>query len=381
MKDAMNSLLNETEDLRVQSEPFVLNIGPSHPSTHGVFRLRTVMDGELVIEMEPMFGYLHRGIEKLAETRTYTQFIPLTDRLDYLACMTNNLGYCMTVEKLAGIEVPERAEYIRVLISELMRVQSHITATGFLFNEMGCFITPIMQMWREREKLIDLFEMLCGQRLTYNYIRIGGVSHDLPDSFLIKARQYVNEMSGWITEYDNLLAENEIVQIRMKGVGILSYDDVINYSVTGPMARASGLDRDLRRDEPYSVYDRFDFDVIIRQNGDNYDRYRLRIDEMRQSLKIVDQALDSLPSGKIRADVPHFLRPPVGEVFCRIEAPKGELGFYIVSDNSIAPYRLHIRSPIFLNLATLPNLARGWKLADAILTAGTYDVCMGEVDR
>ena len=377
----MDSLELRTEETQLKAEHFVLNIGPSHPSTHGVFRLRTVFDGEVVVEMEPMFGYLHRGIEKLAETRTYTQIIPLTDRFDYLACMTNNLAYCMAVEKLGGITVPERAEYIRVLISELMRVQSHLAATGFLFNEIGCFVTPIMQMWREREKLIDLFEMLCGQRLTYNYMRIGGVSHDLPDRFIQKAKQYASEMWGWIDEYDNLLAENEIVQVRMKGVGIMTREEAINYSVTGPMARASGVDRDLRRDDPYSVYDRFKFNVITCQNGDNYDRYRVRIEEMRESLKIIEQAIEALPPGEIRAEAPHFLRPPIGEVFGRIEAPKGELGFYLVSDGSIAPYRFHVRSPIFINLNTLPHLARGWKIADAILISGTYDVCMGEVDR
>lgn len=377
----MESVEERTEVVELQTEPFVLNVGPSHPSTHGVFRLRTVFDGEVVVEMEPLFGYLHRGIEKLGETRTYAQIIPLTDRFDYLASMTNNVAYCMAVEKLAGITVPERGEYVRIIVSEFMRLSSHLMANAFLFNEMGCFITPIMQWWREREKMLDLFEMLCGQRLTYNYFRIGGVSQDFPPGFLEKLNQFVDEMPGWMDEYDEMMADNEIVHMRMKGIGVIAREDAINYSMTGPMARASGVNRDLRRDDPYSIYDRFGFDVITREEGDNYARWRVRVDEMRQSLRILKQALRDLPSGEVRADVPRLLRPPVGEVFGHIEAPKGELGYYLVSDNSIAPYRFHVRSPVFINLGALPYMAVGWKIADAIMTCGTFDICMGEVDR
>ncbi len=371
----------ELETRDIETQPFLLNIGPSHPSTHGVFRMRTTLDGEVIVDLEPVFGYLHRGIEKLAEGRTYAQVIPFTDRLDYLASMTANHGYVMAVEKLAGIEVPDRAEYLRVIMDEFMRISNHLMAVGFLTNELGAMMTPLLYMYREREKILDLFDMACGQRLTYNYMRIGGVSHDIPPEFIPAAKKFLVEMPGFIDEYDELLKENEILLGRTKGVGILPYELAINAGVTGPMARASGVDRDLRRDDPYSVYDRFDFEVVTGTNCDIYDRYRVRIGEMRQSVRILEQAIEQLPEGPVRTDVPMTLRPPKGDAYAHIEAPKGELGYYLVSDGSIAPYRFRVRPPAQINLGVLRDMSLGWKVGDLIVIFGSVDVCMGEVDR
>jgi NADH-quinone oxidoreductase subunit D len=366
----------------LKTQPIILNMGPQHPSTHGVFRMRVTLDGEVVVDIEPIFGYLHRGIEKLAEGRTYAQIIPLTDRLDYVASMTNNFAYVLAVEKLAGIKVPERAEYLRIIIAEMMRISSHLMGVGFMLNDMGAMMTPVLYMWREREKLVDLFEMVCGQRLLYNYMRIGGLSHDIPEEFLPALKRFIAEMPKYIDEYNQLLAENEILLARCKGVGILSRDLAINSGASGPVLRASGIKWDLRKADPYSIYDRFDFDVPVGDAGDCYDRYWIKILEMRESLKILEQAIAQLPAkGDFRAVVPALLRPPVGEVYTRIEAPKGELGFYIVSDNSIAPYRLHVRPPELINLTALRDMVIGWKIADLILTFGSIDICMGEIDR
>ncbi|MBA7644162.1 NADH-quinone oxidoreductase subunit 4 [subsurface metagenome] len=367
--------------MAIKTEPFVVNLGPVHPSTHGVFRMRTTLDGEVVVDMEPVFGYLHRGIEKLAEERTYTGVIPLTDRLDYLASMSNNLAYVLAVEKLAGITVPERAEYLRVIMAELQRIASHLIAVGAFLNDCGAFMTPILYMIREREKILDLFDMVCGQRLTYNYMRVGGVSHDIPDEFLPALYKFVQRMPGFIDEYDRLLKENEILLVRAKGVGILPKELAINISAGGPVLRGSGVKWDIRKADPYSVYDRFEFDIPTGTVGDCYDRYRVRIEEMRQSLRILKQAMAQLPEGPVRSEVPHLIRPPVGEAYARIEAPKGELGFYLVSDNSIAPYRCAIRAPSLINLTALRDMVKGWKVADAIITFGSIDICMGEVDR
>jgi NADH-quinone oxidoreductase subunit D len=367
--------------MELKTEPVLINMGPQHPSTHGVFRMRVTFDGEVIVDMEPIFGYLHRGIEKLAEERTYTQVIPLTDRLDYVASMTNNHAYVLAVEKLAGITVPERAEYLRVIMDEMMRISSHLMAVGFLANDLGSFFTALMYMFREREKLLDLFEMVCGQRLTYNYMRIGGLSHDIPPEFLPALESFVQEMPHFIDEYDQLLAENEILLARTKGVGILSRELAINASASGPVLRASGVSWDIRKADPYSVYDRFKFQIPIGTAGDSYDRYWVKIQEMRQSVRILEQAIKGLPSGEVMAKVPPLLRPPQGEAYAHIESPRGELGFYVVSDNSIAPYRLHIRAPTFINLTTLRDLVIGWKLADAIVVFGSIDIVLGEVDR
>jgi NADH-quinone oxidoreductase subunit D len=367
--------------MAIKTEPFILNMGPQHPSTHGVFRMKVTLDGEVVVDVEPVIGYLHRGIEKLAEGRTYTQNIPFTDRLDYLASMTNNFAYVLAVEKLAGIKVPERVEYLRIIVAEMMRISSHLMAVGFFLNDLGAMMTPMLYMFREREKLLDLFDMVCGQRLTYNYMRIGGVSQDIPDDFLPALKRFVAEMPGFIDEYDQLLAENEILLVRTKGVGVLPKDLAINIAASGPVLRASGVDWDIRRDDTYSIYDRFDFDIPIGNVGDCYDRYWVRMQEMSQSIRILEQAIAQLPEGKVCADVPKLLRPPIGEVYGHIEAPKGELGFYLVSDNSISPYRFHIRPPTLINLTALKDMVIGWKVADLIITFGSMDVCLGEIDR
>ena len=371
----------ESLDMELKTQPFVINFGPSHPSTHGVFRMRTVLDGEVILDMEPIFGYLHRGIEKLAEGRTYTQNIPFTDRLDYLSSMAQNHAYVLAVEKLAGIEVPERAEYLRVIMSELMRISNHLMAVGFLTSDLGALMTPLIYMWREREKILDFFDMVCGQRLTYNYMRIGGLSHDIPPEFLPAVKKFVQEMPGFIDEYDQYLKENEILLVRTKGVGILPRDVAINNSCSGPMLRASGVEWDIRKADPYSIYDRFDFRIPTGTVGDVYDRYRVRIEEMRQSLRILEQAMEKLPEGEVCAKVPNLIRPPKGEVYGHIEAPKGELGFYLISDGSIAPYRFRIRPPELLNLTVLREISLGWKVGDLIIIFGSIDIALGEVDR
>jgi NADH-quinone oxidoreductase subunit D len=367
--------------MALRTEPFVLNLGPVHPSTHGVFRMRAILDGEVVVDIEPVFGYLHRGIEKLAEQRTFTGFIPLTDRLDYISSMSNNLAYCTAVEKLAGIKVPERAEYIRVIMAELQRVAALLIAVGSFLNDCGAYFTPFLYMFRERERIVDLFEMVSGQRLTYNYIRVGGVSQDIPEEFLPALRKLLDMMPAYMDEYDRLLMQNEILLARAKGVGILTREQAINSSISGPVLRASGVNWDVRRTDPYSVYDRFDYDVPTQTVGDCYDRYRQRVEEMRQSLRIIEQAVKQMPGGPVKAEVPHLIRPPAGEAYARIEAPKGELGFYLVSDNSIAPYRCHIRPPSLLNLTALREMVRGWKVQDVIIIFGSIDITVGEIDR
>ena len=367
--------------MALKTEPFVLNLGPVHPSTHGVFRMRATLDGEVVVDIEPVFGYLHRGVEKLTEQRTYTGIIPLTDRLDYIASMSNNLAYVLAVEKLAGIKVPERAEYIRVIMAELQRIAALLIAVGSFLNDCGAYFTPFLYMFRERERIVDLFEMVSGQRLTYNYMRIGGVSQDIPAEFMPALRKFLDMMPRFLDEYDQLLMQNEILLARAKGVGILTREQAINCSASGPVLRASGVKWDIRKADPYSVYDRFEFDIPTGTVGDCYDRYRQRVAEMRQSLRIIKQAVEQMPPGPVKAEVPHLIHPPAGEAYGRIEAPKGELGFYLVSDNSIAPYRCHIRPPSLINLTALRDMIRGWKIADAIIIFGSIDITVGEIDR
>jgi NADH-quinone oxidoreductase subunit D len=367
--------------MQLRTEPFVLNIGPVHPSTHGVFRMRATLDGEVVVDLEPVFGYLHRGIEKLAEERTYGGVIPLTDRLDYVASVTNNLGYVLAVEKLAGISVPERAEYIRVITSEMQRIAAHLVSVGSFLNDAGAYFTPFLYMYRERENIVDLFDMVCGQRLLYSYMRIGGVSQDLPDEFLPALRKFIPRMRSRIDEYDWLLKENEILLARAKGVGVLPRETAINIGASGPVLRGSGVKWDLRKADPYSVYDRFEFDIPTGEIGDCYDRYRVRIEEMRQSLRIIEQAVKQIPPGEVRSEVPHLLRPPAGEAYAHVEGPTGEVGFHVVSDGSIAPYRCHIRAPSLMNLTALKDMIVGWKVQDLILIFGSFAITMGEVDR
>lgn len=365
----------------IRTEPVTINLGPQHPSTHGVFRMRITFDGEIILDVEPIFGYLHRGSEKLAEERTYTQVITLTDRLDYVSSMSNNLAYVLAVEKLAGIPPPERAMYMRVIVAELQRIVSHLVATGFFLNDLGALATPLMYCFREREKILEMFEMLCGARITLSYMRVGGIFQDTPPEFWPVLSDFLDYMPGYIDEYERLITGNEILLSRTKGTGILSAETAINSSVSGPVLRASGVNWDLRKADPYDVYDRMEFDVPLGTIGDNYDRYLMRIAEMRQSLRIIAQCADQIEDGPIRADVPALVRPPIGDAYGHVEAPKGELGFYMVSDGSIAPYRFKIRSPSLLNLSALRDMLVGCKLADMIVTFGSIDINMGEVDR
>ncbi|MBI2867573.1 MAG: NADH-quinone oxidoreductase subunit D, partial [Chloroflexi bacterium] len=319
--------------------------------------------------------------EKLAEERTYGQIITLTDRMDYLASMSNNLAYCVTVEKLMGVTTPERAQYLRVLMVELMRIASHLMALGSFMNDVGAFATPWMYMFREREKIMDLFEMVCGARITFSYMRPGGVSMDLPPEFMPALTTFVDDMKTRIDDYEALLRENEILVARTKGVGVLPLEKAINCSITGPCLRASGLGWDLRRADPYEVYERLQFDIPTGQYGDVYDRFLMRLEEMRQSLRIVRQCMEQMPTGPVKAEVPNLLRPPVGEAYGHVEAPKGELGFYLVSDGGISPYRCRIRAPSLINLTVLRDISIGWKLADLIVIFGSLDVNVGEIDR
>jgi NADH-quinone oxidoreductase subunit D len=365
----------------LHSEPVTINLGPQHPSTHGVFRLRVTLDGEVIVDVEPVFGYLHRGTEMLAEERTYVQVVTLTDRMDYVSSMINNQGYMLAVEKLIGIQAPERGQYLRVIAAELQRITSHLMATGFFFQDLGAFGTPLMYGFRERERILDLFEMLCGARVTVSYMRPGGVFQDAPDDFWPAFRNLLDEMPSYVDELERLLEENEIVLVRTKHVGVLSRQQAIDCATAGPVLRASGVAWDLRKANPYDVYDRLDFDIPVGSNGDSYDRFLVRIMEIRESLRILKQCERDIPGGPVRADVPFFLRPPAGEVYSAVESSKGELGFYLVSDGSVAPYRFKVRSPSFINLTPLREMLLGWKVADLMVIFGSLDVNMGEVDR
>jgi len=388
-----------------KTETLTLNMGPQHPSTHGVLRVVLELDGEVVVKATPHIGYLHRGVEKLAENKTYHQCITLVDRLDYLAAMSNNLSYVLAVEKLLNIEVPKRAQYIRVIMAELQRIASHLIWLGTHGHDIGA-MTPLFYTFRERDEITFMFEMVCGARLTPSYMRIGGLASDLPDGFVDKAKEFVRTFPSKVDDYETLLTKNKIWIQRTKGVGVLSREDAINLGASGPVIRGSGVDWDIRRSSPYSGYDNFRFVVPTGQNGDCYDRYLVRMEEMRQSGEIVRQALEHLPKGEVNAYYPkvvlppkedvytdisalihHFkiasegFTPPVGEVYFSIESPKGELGFYIVSDGTNKPYRLRIRPPSFVNLEALSTMVEGRLIADVIAVIGSIDIVLGEVDR
>ncbi|HUV03653.1 MAG TPA: NADH-quinone oxidoreductase subunit D [Armatimonadota bacterium] len=364
----------------VRTEEIQVNMGPQHPSTHGILRMILTLDGETVVDARPDIGYLHRGIEKLAENRNYIQFVTLTDRTDYLSSMMNNAVYSIAVEKLAGIEVPERAEFIRVIMMELNRIASHLVFIGAFGLDLGAS-TPFIYAFREREDIIDLFEMACGARLTYSYIRPGGVMRDLPAGFDQKARDFLKKMPSRMEEIDDLFSKNEIVIVRARGVGVISAEDAINYGMSGPNLRGSGVAFDLRKDEPYSVYNRLNFNVVTQSTCDCLGRYLVRTAEIRESLKIVEQALDVLPEGEHTAQAPRALKPPPGEVFVRIESSRGDLGVYLVSDGSTNPYRLHWRPPSFINIAAVGQMVKGWKVADTVAVLGSLDIVLGEIDR
>jgi NADH-quinone oxidoreductase subunit D len=358
-------------------------MGPQHPSTHGVFRMDVALDGEVVVKLKPVFGYLHRNHEKIGENTTYLGSMPFTDRLDYFCSLTNNWAYALAVEKLAGLAVPERTEYIRVITAELTRLQNHACLCGFLLQDMGALGTPLMYAFREREKILDLFEELTGARMMCNYMRFGGCRVDLPPGWLEQAKRVVDDFPRFLDEFENLLTTNEILMARTQGVGKLPRELAINASVTGPMLRASGVDYDLRKVDRYGIYDRFNFRVPLGDHGDTYDRYMIRILEMRESVTILQQALKDIPAGPIidpKARLRGF-RPKAGEAYGRIEAPKGELGFYLISDGGPNPYRYRVRPPSFINLTILEDMCLGHSVADVVVILGSVDIVLGEVDR
>ncbi len=374
-------------DDNLNSELMTINMGPQHPSTHGVLRLEIKTDGEIVEEAKPHIGYLHRCFEKHAENLPYPQVIPFTDRMDYLAAMNNNMGYVLAVEKLLGLEIPERVEYIRIIMCELNRIASHLVSFGTYGMDIGAF-TPFLFAFREREDIFDLFEMTCGARMLYNYIWVGGVSHDLPPGFIERCRHFLAAFKGKLNEYNELLTYNKIFIARTAKVGVLSRELAYSHNITGPNLRGCGVKWDLRRDEPYSIYDRFEFDVPVGMGemgtlGDCWDRYMVRIREMEQSARIVSQALDQLPEGgDVQAAVPRNVRPPKdAECYVRSENPRGELGIYVISDGSNVPYRVRVKSPCFTVMSVFDELARGHYLADIIAIIGSIDIVLGEIDR
>ena len=367
----------------IDSEPVIVNMGPQHPSTHGVFRMAVTLDGETILDLKPAVGYLHRNHEKIGERNTWLANMPFTDRLDYVTSMSNNFGYALAVEKLLDVEVPERAEYLRVIMAEFTRIINHLIAIGFLFNDLGAFMTPVLYGLKEREFILDLFEMTSGSRMMCNYFRFGGVARDVPPAFMPLAITLAEDrLPRMIGEIDTFLTENDIFKARSIGVGILPPERAIAFSATGPLLRASGVPYDVRRAEPYSIYDRFDFDVVTENGCDVYSRYLVRMGEMRESLRILRQALAEIPDGPILSGKGGYnFRPPAGDAYGRIESPKGELGFYLVSDRKANPYRYHVRAPTFINLTCLAEMCKGSKVADAVVILGSIDITLGEVDR
>ncbi|MBZ5512764.1 MAG: NADH-quinone oxidoreductase subunit D [Acidobacteriia bacterium] len=364
----------------LDANELVLNMGPQHPSTHGVLRVILKLDGEKVLGTECVIGYLHRGVEKIAENRTYAMFNPYVDRMDYVAAVSNGLGYCLAVEKLLNVEAPPRAAYIRVILAELNRMASHQLWLGTHALDIGA-MTPLFYTFRDREEILKIFEKYCGARLTTHAFRIGGTQYETYEGFEQEVNNFVKFVTPKIVEYEELLTTNRIWVERTKGVGILSGPDCKDFGVTGPVLRASGVKWDLRKAQPYSMYEKFDFEIPTGENGDTYDRYIVRIAEMRQSLRIIDQAVNSIPEGPIMAKVPKVMKPPVGEVYVSIEAPKGELGYFVVSDGSTQPYRVRVRPPSFVNLQALDKMVRGSLVADVVAVIGTLDIVLGEVDR
>jgi NADH-quinone oxidoreductase subunit D len=358
-------------------------MGPHHPSTHGVFRMDVALDGETVVKLKPVFGYLHRNHEKIAENTSYLGSVPYTDRLDYLCSMTNNWAYALSVERLAGLQVPERAEYIRVITAELTRLVNHASLIGFLLQDMGAMGTPLMYAFREREKILDLFESLSGSRMMCNYMRFGGCRCELPNGWIEQTKKLVASFPQFLDEFEALLSENEILIARTQGVGVLKKELAINAGITGPMLRACGVNYDIRKVDKYGIYDRFSFRVPLGEHGDVFDRYMMRVLEMRESLKILEQALAQIPEGPImdpKAKLRGF-RPKPGEAYARIEGPKGELGFYLISDGSPNPYRYRVRPPSLINLTILEDMCLGQTIADAVIILGSVDIVLGEVDR
>jgi len=388
-----------------KTETMIINMGPQHPSTHGVLRVVLELDGEVVVKATPDIGFLHRGLEKLAESKTYHQCIPLTDRLDYVAGMSNNLAYVLAVEKLLGMEAPPRAQAIRVLLCELQRIASHLLWLGTHAHDIGA-MTPFFYALRERDEILFIFEMVCGSRLTPSYFRVGGLTQDLPDGFEAKCREFTRTFPARVDEYETLLTQNKIWMRRTQGVGAISAEEAINWGLSGPILRASNISWDLRKVMPYSGYESYEFIVPTGKNGDVYDRYRVRLMEMRQSNEIVRQVLDKMPGGAVIADDPRVVFPPKpkvqesievlihhfhiasegfpvpqGEVYASIESPKGELGFYLISDGSNKPWRFRVRPPSFINLSALSTMVQGRLIADVVAIIGSIDIVLAEVDR
>lgn len=379
---ALKTFKTEVKD-GIQTDHVVVNMGPQHPSTHGVFRAVAVLDGEQILSIKPVMGYLHRNHEKIGERNTYIQNIPFTDRLDYFNSMYNAWAYSLAVEKLLGLEVPERAEYIRVIVGELSRIQNHLILFGMLWNDLGAYFTPALYAFEERELILDIYESISGSRMMCNYYRFGGVVRDIDPRNLQKIKDLVfDRLPRKLEEFDKLLSENEIFVSRMKGIGYLSPEDALAYSVTGPTLRAAGIPYDIRRTNPYGIYDRFDFDIPIRHNSDLLDRYLVRIDEIRQSLRILGQALRDIPEGPTTSGKPSYqIKVPAGEAYGRVEHPKGELGFYVVSNGTANPYRYHIRTPSFVNVTSMEKMCVGTKIADFVTILGMVDIVLGELDR
>ena len=370
----------------LRTEEMIINMGPQHPSTHGVLRLELVVDGEIVVEVVPHIGYLHRCFEKHCEHMTnYQQVIPYVDRMDYVCSMNNEFAYVVAAERLLKIQVPERVEYIRVIMAELQRIASHLIAVGTYGIDIGAF-TPFLYCFRDREKILDLFEMTCGARLLYNYMWIGGLSHDIPSDFVARAKEFCAYFKPQIRDFNNLLTYNEIFVKRTANTGVLPADVAVNYACSGPMLRGSGVNWDLRRDDPYSVYHKFEWDVAVGTGeagpaGSCWDRHIVRMKEMEQSVRIIEQALAQIPDGDVQSAIPKRIRPNPGEVYARTESPRGELGFYIVSDGTGTPYRIKARGPGFVNLSVINEIARGGMIADLVAIIGSIDIVLGEVDR
>ncbi len=404
IKDSVNDRVKESSD--IATGELTLSMGPQHPATHGVLRLVLNLDGETVVKCTPYIGYLHRGVEKISEQRNYLQIIPLTDRLDYIASMANNIGYCVAVEKLFGIEVPERAQYIRTITAEMTRILSHLLWLGTHALDIGA-MTVFLYCFREREKLLDLLERLCGARLTVSYPRIGGVRNDVDTQWLEDLFEFTDEFPMRVEQYETLIDKNRIWLRRTKGIGIISAEEALNWGMSGPALRGSGVPYDVRTYMPYGVYDKVKWEVPTGRNGDVYDRYRVRMEEFRQSNAIIRQCIEGIPEGAIMANAPKFTLPPKdkvlsdmehlirqfvlitkgpqtapeGEIYVATEAPKGELGFYIVSDGTGKPYRMRIRAPSFVHISVLPTLCKGNLVADVVSNIGSIDIVLGECDR
>lgn len=370
----------------LRPEEMVINMGPQHPSTHGVLRLELIVDGEIVVDVIPHIGYLHRCFEKHAEAMSnYQQVVPYCDRMDYVAAMNNDFGYALAGEKLLKITVPERVEVIRVIMAELNRIASHLIAIGTYGLDIGAF-TPFLYCFRDREMILDIFEQTCGARLLYNYIWIGGLSHDVPADFQKKVLAFCTAFRPTIREINNLLSYNKIFIERTANVGVLPAEVAVNYAASGPVLRGSGVKWDLRKNDPYSVYHRYEFDIPTGKGkvgtvGDCWDRYMVRVEEMEQSVNILEQAAAQLPAGDVQSAIPKRIRPEAGEVYVRTETPKGELGYYLVSDGTASPFRLKVKSPCFVNLSALPAMSRGAMVADVVAILGSIDIVLGEIDR